>query len=1016
MSNSTSQVFSFPYLTVAQNTLCSQLDPKLRDIILWRFLPQQKEGIVQARMILAAFEQSDQEHYETITMFFLRLFQDPEEKSLLERFSKLHLNGKTDRFFSHVHTRSLSDIEAVFGSFQDSTRALQASSVFLASKTVHNSKLHALCKQIPLSRLGHEALFSSLQSQNSDLSEADLQEFLDEMIGVYKEYGEELCEAIAIQKAPFEQRLWILKRLRELSNEGSPLKAIADFVHQKLLWADFIIALGNEEVSPHAWSWKEEDLPCLIQKFTQMQFPLPSAHLEKLKTQFLKIQELRKEYSKGKIEDLVKVSRDLRMCKTNPEEERLHFLAIGISAIRLHFNIDLHPTQIMTILGELLFPEGCVAQVKTGEGKSMIVALQAFLLTMEGKKVHIVSSSHQLAKRDQQKYTQFFALFDISTSHICDRNPEAKHFQAHIIYGTASDFEFAIMREMLYFKTLFPENPLSSGSVKRFDCVIVDEVDNLTIDTLRHGARLAMPAEISYDWVYPPIIQFVQQKKEGTIAQLRDFLSSYQERRYSAFVTGISDEKLESWLRSALHAQYKLKEDCQYDIQETGEGKKICIIDADNTGRRMDSSRWAGGVHEFVEAKHSIPVEKESLTPLSISHPVYYDMYRSIFGLTGTLGSKFEREEIYAIYKVASFDVPTHNPPKRVDQPPRIVSSLQKVLNETLASVQHCKTTGRPILVLCETISFSKEVSALLSSHKISHEILNETQQQSEEFILSLAGNPEAVTVATNTAGRGTDIQLKAESLSNGGLHVLLTFFPSFLRVEEQARGRAGRQGQPGTSEIIFASSDSLESLLAKRELSTQLTKELHVYLSQLDRYRFGLAKQFFTLVTSYNTLESRLSSLARIWAPRRLLSSFSNLEKLSPKDGQIAKEAIALLTNPTRQEEKWLSVIESAQKRLQKLIIQDWAVEFHQKVDDLISDSGIEQLVRFRATLDQIHPKIAQEFIPIVMHSYFELHAKIQALFTEKQVFWDKYLNGNGSGINLYLESVIKGSLPLQT
>jgi len=433
-----------------------------------------------------------------------------------------------------------------------------------------------------------------------------------------------------------------------------------------------------------------------------------------------------------------------------------------------------------------------------------------------------------------------------------------------------------------------------------------------------------------------------------------------------------------------------------------------------NTGKILKGSRWTSGIHQFVEIKHGIPVDKESLSPLSLSHPVYYEMVDRMFGLSGTLGSQFEREEIRAIYGADSFDVPPHNPSLRVDQKPTLVASSKDILTKTLEAVRSCKANGRPILISCETIRFSEEVSDLLSAQGISHEMLNEAQEKSEKEILSRAGAPGAVTVAT-TAGRGTDIRLEAESIKNGGLHSLLTFFPDSLRVGGQVRGRAGRQGQPGSSEILCASTVSLDLLLEQKELRAQLMKDHHIYIAKMARYRFDFARKFFALIATFHKArEKQQSSLARNWGPRSLVTLSPNLDKLSLQDAQIAGEVLSLLTRSSDpKSNSWEVLIDTIHQRVQTLAIQDWAVRFQQAAEAIISDFNIEKLIQFKFDLNRIDPSMTEEISKIMQTCYEELINTIKELFLKRSALWEKCLGEDGAGINGYIQQIAKGIPP---
>jgi len=321
-------------------------------------------------------------------------------------------------------------------------------------------------------------------------------------------------------------------------------------------------------------------------------------------------------------------------------------------------------------------------QVKTGEGKSMIIALQALVLSLANKSVHLISSSHFLAKRDQKKYEEFFNTFGITTGHICSSEIEECAFYHPILYGMATDFEFALMREQIDEMFLLRK--------KSFDAAIIDEVDNLLIDTAMHSARIARPSlDASTKDLFKAIFASV----------------SKNQRIENAFQNiSISIKRLQTYHCSARVALEK-KENVDYIIQEEGNTASIVIIDRENTGQLCNGMRWGQGLHEFVELKHGIELGSGSITPISMSHPVFYDRYTNLFGFSGTLGSDLERSKISQIYEVDTFDVPPHLPCKRIDQLPKVFKEKSEYHKALITSIKEKQKQGRPVLVLNSSIS-----------------------------------------------------------------------------------------------------------------------------------------------------------------------------------------------------------------------------------------------------------------------------------------------------------------------
>ena len=1003
------------YLTPRECHACDQLRPELREILYDQIRIQPFAGATRVRTLLALFQQSDPNQHAVITTFFLKLFRHPQQERLFQSLALLQQREQVKALFEHIQLHVIQDPATILRGLTTASQlpALPApapTGQFPCQKTIFT----VLEKQRLLSCI------RALSSSSAPSSDFDVQEFVDQMSVIHRNYGEELCDALSntilARQIPIADVLWVIRQLSSLRHNDSSSKTVQDFVEQKIDWRHLMTNLQKCETITRWKSCNQTELSQIIQRFAEMPYALTPNMLSIIEQQYLRIQAFCSEYAHHSLETLSREARRWREEPSATQERRERFLALGLCAIFHHFQIVLHPTQVLTILGLLLSPQGCLAQVKTGEGKSMIVALLGLLFAVEGKGIHIISSSQNLSIRDQQKFVSFFKNFEITTSHICEHDPHVERFQATILYGTASDFEFAIMRELIYFRTLFRESQ-RSGSIKRFDCVIVDEVDNLTIDTILHGARIAFPAEISYDWIYAPILSFVRNRRTMSVVELREYLCRYEEGQFATPSLGVSDERLTMWSRAAFHALYELQEGRHYVIIPSEGQKKVCIIDADNTGRLMADSRWGGGVHEFVETKHSIPVARESLTPLSLSHPVYYDMYQMIFGLSGTLGARSEREEIRDIYNIGSFDVPPYRQSRRIDALPTIVPSQGILLEKILSIVMNDRAQGRPLLLLCETIADSITVSTRLTEHQVPHEVLNGIQKTPEEVVLQKAGRPGAITIATNTAGRGTDILLDEKGIRNGGLHVVLTFFPASLRVEQQARGRAGRQGQPGSSDMFVISSHSPEELLAKRELRSALDKEYHVIVARFCRDQFVLVQQFFSRYTAFrNVREQIIERFFHEWTPRRFLSTNRPVfERLPIKDQQIAIEAKALLRAPNNQEQLWRTLLDTVCTRIETLVIQNWARNFQEKVDSLIKESKIEQLLATKGMIEDIQPQIAEFIVTMAQHVAEQLLEQMRALFEggDQSTLWNSYLDVTGTGVNRYLYQILNGTPP---
>lgn len=471
--------------------------------------------------------------------------------------------------------------------------------------------------------------------------------------------------------------------------------------------------------------------------------------------------------------------------------------------------------------------KGRLGQVATGEGR--IVAMTALLYGLLGRNVDVITSTQALARRDADEFHTLFKFFGISVSTVAIDDPSHHDFNARVLYGTNTDFEFAQLREGSECRQIRMIDPRRSSSwVPRVpDVAIVDESDNLFLDAACNSARIGHTTGSSFTWVYSPLFHLVRQRVVGPDGELlpkelagilcpsagdaRTALALLEDGAYGDQLARFSDSQLTRWLHAAVVALHSKRRDTHYIVKQ----RKIVIVDLD-TGRLQENSRWGSGIHEMVEVKEAVPVIAEQGTIASISHPSFFDFYKTLVGITGTAGEPEEREEIRAVYGIDTFDVPPHRPCLRKRLPTLVFRSLEDKFAEMERIVKGmCKT--RSVLVLVPDIKASKAFSKRLTAAGVRHLLLNEEQQESEDLVIHKAGQIGSVTVATNTAGRGTDIKISKALQDAGGLHLLFGYFPTNLRVECQGLGRSARQGQPGSNQIVISLDEALvQGLMVK--------------------------------------------------------------------------------------------------------------------------------------------------------------------------------------------------------
>lgn len=795
--------------------------------------------------------------------------------------------------------------------------------------------------------------------------------------------------------------------------------------------------------------YPEKDLDEVINAFRSLEegslvaFPLSEDQLVQIKEEYLQIAAMKDELKEGGIDSLTAFVRDFKIkakAGTITADDKLKLIAVGREAIRIKFGIFPYNTQIIVVLGLLRYPEslrGRIAQARTGEGKSTIVALLSFYHACQGLPVDVMSTSRYLARRDQEKYAGFFDLFAIATSHLCTDEPTEENFSGLIIYGTNHDFEFAWMRDMLGHERIRRIVQDGLAIPRPLQIVIVDEVDSLFIDSALNSARISIEGRSELNWIYRPILDFVSTNKElvsmsfghsnfgnasikrkfqnEILESLRGCLCSYQEGQFKAIVEKLKAKKIETWIRSAFSAlfDYELLKDYVIKPVEvrTPEGSvyqdQIVIVDRKNTGRLQEGCRWEGGLHEFVEVKEGLQIRNEGLMPASICHPIYFRNYQKVFGVTGTMGSTGDRNEIQEIHQVDTFDAPPHKKSVRERLETKILYSRSDYFESLSEEARLMQTLQRPILFVVETIQDTLELHDFLKCRHIFSRVLNERQVQQEDFIIAKAGAPGSVTIATNTAGRGTDIILHPSSLANGGLHMVFGFFPENERVKMQGFGRAGRQGQPGSCRMILQFDDSsLPPIEAYAFLKMKRDRQINsLALVRMERFAIEqinheYLKIFFDQNQSWNHVVSDdfLGKACSVLMGRlkEIRPSFIGVTSSPSIDRKIALLQKAFIYQASRGalfEDSWVPFLKCVRSSLKKHIQQEWAEFFYSELDELYREVKM---------LDSPESKLEDRYRKLIEESYL-LHRDT----------WEKYLKEPEQGFYRYL-SLVTGILDL--
>jgi len=460
------------------------------------------------------------------------------------------------------------------------------------------------------------------------------------------------------------------------------------------------------------------------------------------------------------------------------------------------------------LIGGVVLHEGKIAEMTTGEGKTLVATLPAYLNALDGKGVHIVTVNDYLARRDMEWMGPLYELLGLTVGNIQhDMSDDQRRaaYGSDITFGTNNEFGFDYLRDNMKFRAQDMVQPIHNYA-------IVDEVDSILIDEARTPLIISGPAEKSTE-LYYKIDRIIPALHKG-----RDF--EIEEEKRSAAFTEEGVEHLEKLLgidnlydaanmelvhhsQQALKAHALFKRDKDYIVKD-GE---VVIVD-EFTGRMMPGRRWSDGLHQAVEAKEGVKIERENQTLATITFQNFFRMYDKLAGMTGT--AMTEAVEFDNIYKLEVMAIPTNETLIRDEMPDVIFRTEPEKWKAVVEEIIAQHETGRPVLVGTTSIEKSEKISKMLERRGVKHVVLNAKHHEREAEIVALAGQKDAVTIATNMAGRGTDIVLGEGVTDVGGLHVLATERHEARRIDNQLRGRTGRQGDPGSSQFFLSLEDDL--------------------------------------------------------------------------------------------------------------------------------------------------------------------------------------------------------------
>lgn len=524
-----------------------------------------------------------------------------------------------------------------------------------------------------------------------------------------------------------------------------------------------------------------------------------------------------------------------------------------------HFDVQL--------IGGMVLNAGKISEMRTGEGKTLVATLPAYLNALSGKGVHVITVNDYLAKRDAEWMARLYNFLGLTVGINLSQMPhdeKQKAYAADITYGTNNEFGFDYLRDNMVFTA---EERVQRG----LNYALIDEVDSILIDEARTPLIISGQADDSIDLyvqmngIAAQLVRQTEEESEGDYwvdeksQQVILSEAGHEHAEELLYKSGLLSEGLSLYdaasislvhhLYASLRAQSLFHRDQHYVVRN-GE---VVIVD-EFTGRMMTGRRWSDGLHQAVEAKEGVAIQKENQTLASITFQNYFRMYAKLSGMTGTADT--EAYEFNQIYGLETVVIPTHRATQRKDQMDKVYRTSKEKYNAVIDDIKDCQSRGQPVLVGTTSIENSELIANLLNQAKLEHQVLNAKQHEREAHIIVQAGRPGVITIATNMAGRGTDIvlggnpepeialirsnetlsdaekesqiaALKAEwqvrhdaVLAAGGLHIIGTERHESRRVDNQLRGRSGRQGDPGSSRFYLSLEDQLLRIFASDRVS----------------------------------------------------------------------------------------------------------------------------------------------------------------------------------------------------
>jgi preprotein translocase subunit SecA len=697
------------------------------------------------------------------------------------------------------------------------------------------------------------------------------------------------------------------------------------------------------------------------------------------------------------------------------------------------------------LIGGIALHNGKIAEMRTGEGKTLMSTLPAYLNAISGRGVHVVTVNDYLASRDAEWMGKVYHFLGLSVGVILSQMPSGDKqaaYAADITYGTNNEFGFDYLRDNM-------ATHVDERFQRALNYAIVDEVDSILIDEARTPLIISGQAEDNVD-IYVRIDKLVSQlvRKAGEIEDESSGDFSVDEKNHQILLTESGHEHAENILTeagllpaggslydpanitlihhlyAALRAHNLFFLDQHYVVQD-GE---VVIVD-EFTGRLMSGRRWSDGLHQAVEAKEGVPIQKENQTLASITFQNYFRLYQKLSGMTGTADT--EAYEFQQIYNLETVIIPPHRPTIRNDMMDKVYLTAKEKYDAVITDIKDCHQRGQPVLVGTTSIENSELLSGLLEKEKFPHQVLNAKQHEREAQIIAQAGQPKMVTIATNMAGRGTDIvlggnvekqidlvledagldeaakqqrivslkadwqKLHQQVLDSGGLHIIGTERHESRRVDNQLRGRSGRQGDPGSSRFYLSLEDPLLRIFASDRVAaimnkfkmpegeaiehSWVTRAIENAQRKVEARNYDMRKQ----ILEYDDVANDQRKV--IYQQRsELLESMDISETISAMRESVLEDTISQHIPPHAMEELWdvpaLEMVLSAEFRLDLPLVQ-WLEE-----DKQLNEDGLRLRIREQAA--QLYHAKVETVGAEAMHHY-ERAIMLQSI----DVHWREHL-----------------------